>query len=103
MKYASYWGLSKSHIPTPAQEEIQREFRIVSPHEPNLENIDGSINVEANAVRLAVDASGTYLNAISLLIVLCDLRNSIEDDEDKDMIFKTANSKLSRRKKNCWQ
>jgi len=58
----------------------------VSPHEPNLENIDGSINVEANAVRLAVEASGTYLKAISLLIVLCDLRNSIDDDEDMILI-----------------
>ena len=44
------------------------------------------LTVEANAVRLAVEASGTYLKAISLLIVLCDLRNSIDDDEDMILI-----------------
>ena len=46
----------------------------------------GKLTVEANAVRLAVEASGTYLKAISLLIVLCDLRNSIDDDEDMILI-----------------
>ena len=45
------------------------------------------LTVEANAVRLAVEARGTYLNAMSLLIALCDLRNSMEDDDDRDMIL----------------
>ena len=61
------------------------------------------LTVEPKAVRLAEEAKGTYLKAISLFMALWDLRNSMTESssfvDEHDMITNT-NGRVDRLKKN---